>query len=206
MLTKTDRSHAVTFAMHMRKHDCQRSSKAKENILVRRTATIAAVLLLLVFFTSLARTDWLEMASQSVTKSEGTISREIVVTTEGINAPPRPKGEAKPEAKPLAKPEAKPIARPVVKPEGTPVAKPEAKPQGPWSVQVKASQIQSESLGLAKKLKNKGYDTQVVEAQIQGRTWYRVRVGHLATKQEAQALLNTLKSKEGFVGAFLVGP
>lgn len=114
------------------------------------------------------------MVSQSVTKSEGTISRETIVTIEGREAPPKPKSEVKPE--------------------------------GRWSVQVKASQIQSDSLGLAKKLKDKGYDTKVVEAQVQGRTWYRVNVGHFVTKQEAQVLLNILKSKEGLGGAFLVGP
>ena len=116
----------------------------------------------------------LEMVSQSVTKSEGTISRETMVTIEGLEAPPKPKSEIKPE--------------------------------GQWAVQIRASQIQRDTLGLANKLKDKGYHTQVVEAQVQGRTWYRVRVGHFATKQEAQALLNILKSKEGFGGAILVGP
>jgi cell division protein FtsN len=126
------------------------------------------------FLASVARTEVLEIASQSVTKSEGTISRETIVTVEGPEAPPKPKSEVKPE--------------------------------GRWSVQVKASPIRSESFGLATKLKDKGNDTQVVEAQVQGRTLYRVRVGHLATKQDAQALLNLLKSKEGLGGAFLVGP
>jgi cell division septation protein DedD len=61
-------------------------------------------------------------------------------------------------------------------------------------------------LKLAKKLKDKGYDTHVAEARSHGRMWYRVRVGHFATKHEAQALLNILKSKEGLGSAFLVGP
>jgi cell division septation protein DedD len=162
--------------------------------------------LLVFFLASLARTELLEMASQSVSKSEGTISRETIVTTEGNKAPPKPKGNAKP----LEKPEAMPVARPLEKPEAMPVArpvaKPEAKPKGQWSVQVSASRVQSDSSKLAKKLKDKGYDTQVVETRSHGRMWYRVHVGHLATKQEAQALLNLLKSKEGLGGAFLVGP
>jgi cell division septation protein DedD len=157
---------------------------------VRRTATIIADFLFLFFFVSLARTELLAIASQSVTKSEGAISRETFVAVEGVEAPPKPNVEVKPETKPLAKPE----------------AKPEAKPKGQWSVQVNASRNQTDSLKLAKKLKDKGYDTQVVEAHVQGRTWYRVRVGHFATKQDAQALLNILKSKEGLGRALLIGP
>ncbi len=144
------------------------------HVVVRHTAAITANFRFLFFLVSVARTEWIEIASQSVTQSEGTISRETIVTVESPEPPPRPKSEAKPE--------------------------------GQWAVQVRASQIQSDSLGLAKKLKAKGYDAQVVEGQIQGRTWYRVHVGHFVTKQEAQALLNTLKSKEGLSGAFLVGP
>jgi cell division septation protein DedD len=190
MLSITDRSRVTAFIIRSRVHDSGRSDRAKDNFLVRRTAAITAAFLLLFFFVSLARTELLEMASQSVTKSEGTISRETIVTTEGIKAPPKPKGEAKPLAKPIAKPEAKPVA----------------KPEGQWSVQVSASRIETESLKMAKRLKDKGYDTRVVETRSQGHTWYRVRVGHLATKREAQALLNILKSKEGLGGAFLVGP
>lgn len=142
------------------------------------------------------------MASQSVTRSEGTISRETIVTTEGIKAPPNPKSEALPRAKP----EANPVEQPAAKPEAKTAARVEPKPEGQWSVQVGASRIQTDALRLAKKLKAKGYDTHVAEGRSQGRAWYRVRVGHLATKHEAQVLLNILKSKEGLGGAFLVGP
>ncbi len=150
---------------------------------MRRIAAVTLNFLFLLCFVSPARTDWLQVASQSVTQSDGTISRETIVTVEKPEPAPKPKTEVKPEDH-----------------------KAEVKPQRRWSVQVRASQIQSESSGLAKKLKDKGYDTEVVEARVQGRTWYRVHVGHFATQQEAQALLNTLKSKEGLSGAFLVGP
>jgi len=150
------------------------SEKTESYFVVRQTAAISANFLFLFLSASVARTEWLQIASQSVTQSEGTISRETIVTVESPEPPPKPKSEAKPE--------------------------------GQWAVQVRASQTRSDSLGLAKKLKAKGYDAQVVEGQIQGRTWYRVHVGHFVTKQEAQALLNMLKSKEGLSGAFLVGP
>ena len=157
--------------------------KIESHRVMRKIAAITADFLFLIVFVSVARTAGLELASQSVTQSEGTISRETIVTVEKPEPAPKPKAELKPEGH-----------------------KSEVGPERQWSVQVKASQIQSESLGLAKKLKNKGYNTQVVEAQIQGRTWYRVRIGRFATQQEAQALLTTLKSKEGLSGAFLVGP
>lgn len=162
------------------------SEKTESYFVVRQTAAISANFLFLFLSASVARTEWLQIASQSVTQSEGTISRETIVTVESPEPPPKPKSEVK--------------SKNELKPESA------VKPEGQWSVQVRASQIQSDSLGLAKKLKAKGYDTEVVEAQIQGRTWYRVHVGHFVTKQEAQALLNTLKSKEGLSGAFLVGP
>ncbi len=157
--------------------------KTESHLVMRKIAEITARILFLFFFVLVARTDRVVIASQSVTQSEGTISRETIVTVERPEPPQKSKSELKPESH-----------------------KSEVKSERQWSVQVRASQIQSESSGLAKKLKDKGYDTEVVEAKVQGRTWYRVHVGHFATQQEAQALLNTLKSKEGLSGAFLVGP
>lgn len=192
-----------------------RNSGKGTRFMARRAAAIAADLLLLFFVVSVARTESLQIASRSVTQSEGTISRETVVTIEGVEGPPKPQSETKPELKP-AKPDAQPEGqvRPELQAKPEPQVRPEravkpeiqTKPEGQWSVQVRASQVQSESFGLAKRLKDKGYDAHVVEGQVQGQIWYRVRIGHFVTKQEAQALLNTLKSKEGLSGTFLVGP
>ncbi len=175
----------------------------------RQSLATAADLLFLVVFVSAARTESFQIASRSVTQSEGTISRETVVTTGGVEAPPKAEsdvkseGQAKPEGQ--IKPEGPVRSEGQTKPEGQ-IRSEQAKPKGQWSVQVRASQVQGESFGLAMKLKDKGYDAHVVEGQVQGQTWYRVRVGHLVTKQEAEALLNALKSKEGLTGTFLVGP
>jgi DedD protein len=72
-----------------------------------------------------------------------------------------------------------------------------------WSVQVKAFARQRDASDLAKRLKGKGYDAYVVSIQIKGRTWYRVRVGHLATQREAQGLLLKLKREEKYTRAII---
>lgn len=73
-------------------------------------------------------------------------------------------------------------------------------------MQVRAFSSRNESTELSKKLQHKGYDAYVVEAPAGRQTWYRVRVGNVTTREEAQALLKVLKSKEGFNDAFLAQP
>jgi len=72
-----------------------------------------------------------------------------------------------------------------------------------WSVQVKAFARQRDASNLAKRLKDKEYDAYVVSIQIKGRTWYRVRVGHLATQRDAQGLLLKLKREEKYTRAII---
>jgi len=72
-----------------------------------------------------------------------------------------------------------------------------------WSVQVNAFVRQENSRSLTKRLKDKGYDAYVVSTKIDGQTWYRVRVGHLATQEEAKPLLQTLQKKEKYTKAFI---
>lgn len=67
-----------------------------------------------------------------------------------------------------------------------------------WAVQVNAYPQEKDAKSLAKKLKDKGYDAYVVSTEIKGKTWYRVRVGRLATREEAQQLQEALKKKENF--------
>jgi len=70
-----------------------------------------------------------------------------------------------------------------------------------WAVQVNAYPNERDAKSLAKKLQDKGYDAYVVSADIRGKTWYRVRVGRLASRQEAQELQETLKARENFTKA-----
>lgn len=76
-----------------------------------------------------------------------------------------------------------------------PAAKPAAKPTtdvpaatdaARYSIQVASSKDASDTQRLAGKLTAAGYDARVVAADIPGRgRWYRVRVGHFATRQAA---------------------
>ena len=76
--------------------------------------------------------------------------------------------------------------------------------QGSWAIQVNAFPVERDAQSLSQKLKKKGYDAYVVSANIQGRTWYRVRVGNFATRQEARALQEVLKTKEKLAKAMTV--
>jgi cell division septation protein DedD len=65
-----------------------------------------------------------------------------------------------------------------------------------WTVQVNAFPQEGDANRLAKRLTDKGYDAYVVTKNIRGKTWYRVRVGHFATRAEAKAMQEALKVKE----------
>lgn len=72
-----------------------------------------------------------------------------------------------------------------------------------WTVQALATTAKSDANSWLDRLKAKGYDAFIVEAEIKGQSWYRVRVGNLSSRQEAEALGKILQSKEGFRDAFI---
>jgi cell division septation protein DedD len=72
-----------------------------------------------------------------------------------------------------------------------------------WTVQVKASPDRATAGVWLDRLTDKGYEAFIVDADIRGRTWYRVRVGNFATRQEAEKVRQTLEAEEGFSDAFL---
>ncbi len=114
--------------------------------------------------------------------------------------------ERKPQVEATKTPEK--AAKPAVKkkpPASTQKVQKKAKskrPRGKWSVQVNAYAEKRDAKRLVKKLTGKGYDAYVVSTNIKGRIWYRVRVGRLATRQEARNLQRTLMTKEKFAKAF----
>lgn len=78
------------------------------------------------------------------------------------------------------------------------VAKREAAPaSAQWTVQVAAYQTEADAQALVSKLKAHDYDAYVVRAA----RIYRVRLGHLATREDALALLASLRQRgmSGFV-------
>ncbi len=68
-----------------------------------------------------------------------------------------------------------------------------------FSVQVGAFSSQSNAMKLKTELERRGYETQIVEAQMQGKRFFRVRVGQFSSRQDAQQQAQRLKN-EGFPG------
>jgi cell division septation protein DedD len=74
-----------------------------------------------------------------------------------------------------------------------------------WVVQVMATTYPDIAVASMEKLNAKGYDAFVVEAAIDGKTWYRVRLGTFKTRREAEIVGALVRQKEGFHDAFIVG-
>ena len=73
-----------------------------------------------------------------------------------------------------------------------------------WVVQVASHARAKDADSQARHLKQNGYDVQIVTAEIEGRTWYRVQVGQLATQREALELQKKLEESENLIHSWLV--
>jgi cell division protein FtsN len=71
-----------------------------------------------------------------------------------------------------------------------------------WSIQINSFPDARSAEELIDRLKNKGYNAYVTEANVQGKTWYRVRVGRFASREEALKTETALKNNEGYAKAF----
>jgi cell division septation protein DedD len=71
-----------------------------------------------------------------------------------------------------------------------------------WSVQVNAYPDEKSANDLVDRLKNKGYNAFVTQANIKGKVWYRVRVGRFGSREEAEKTEESLKNKENLGKAF----
>jgi cell division septation protein DedD len=143
------------------------------------------------------------LADRTPAKEEMTFYDTLAKAPSGKSTPKKPIKEAQPAGgasvqKPRAKEE---ISSPLGNVDEK--AKTEAKP-AQWTVQVNAFPTERDANGLAKKLADRGYDAYVVPVDIKGRTWYRVRVGRFAKREEAQELQETLKTKEKLTKAISV--
>ncbi len=58
---------------------------------------------------------------------------------------------------------------------------------GPYSVQIDAMMDWQGAQQMAQKIRAKGFQPYIVPTYVQGKTWYRLRVGHYATPEQAQA-------------------
>ena len=74
-----------------------------------------------------------------------------------------------------------------------------------WSVQISATPAKDIAGTLAQRLKEKGYDGYMVQAEVKGQTYYRVRVGHFNAREEAESVRQSLARQEGYRDAYLTG-
>jgi cell division protein FtsN len=71
-----------------------------------------------------------------------------------------------------------------------------------WRAQVNAFPDERSAKLLVDRLKNKGYNPYITEVSYRGKPWYRVNVGRFASREEADKVVETLKSKENYPKAF----
>jgi cell division septation protein DedD len=75
--------------------------------------------------------------------------------------------------------------------------------KGDWSVQVSATRDPRTADAILRRLKTKGYEAFVLKVRRRGETFYRVRVGHFASLEEAQQVVSRLRREPGVPEAFV---
>jgi cell division septation protein DedD len=79
----------------------------------------------------------------------------------------------------------------------------EAKESGKtWRAQVNAFPDERSAQQIVDRLKNKGYNAYVAEVQNKGKTWFRVNVGKYSSRDEADKMVDLLRTKENYPKAF----
>jgi len=71
-----------------------------------------------------------------------------------------------------------------------------------WRAQVNAFPDERSAKQIVDRLKNKGYNAYVTEAQNKGKTWFRVSVGKYGSRDDADKMVETLRTKESYPKAF----
>lgn len=71
-----------------------------------------------------------------------------------------------------------------------------------WRAQVNAFPDERSAKLIVDRLKNKGYNAYVTEVQNQGKSWFRVSVGKYPSREEADKMVEALRTKENFPKAF----
>jgi cell division septation protein DedD len=69
--------------------------------------------------------------------------------------------------------------------------------QGAWILQASSSPREENAQSLSKRLRSKGYKTEVKPVLIKGKTWFRVYVGPYTTAAAAKEAAAKLSRQEG---------
>ncbi len=88
-------------------------------------------------------------------------------------------------------------------PAAVPTPLPRTAMKGDWSVQVSATRDPRTADEVLRRLKSKGYDAFVLKVRRRGETFYRVRVGHYPTLEDAQQVVSRLRRESGVPEAFV---
>ena len=92
---------------------------------------------------------------------------------------------------------------PVAKPAKPAEAVGNSAPARMWTVQVASVEVKQDAENLASQLRKSGYEAYVASAQLETKTWYRVRVGQLKNLTEAMELRKALISSKSFKTAYV---
>lgn len=88
-------------------------------------------------------------------------------------------------------------------PRAAPTAAGEARQGQLWTVQVGATMDSSEALETTLRLRAQGFAAYTVQAPLRGQTWYRIRVGRFANRDEARDVEAKLRQTGEFKGAYV---
>ena len=72
-----------------------------------------------------------------------------------------------------------------------------------WTVQVGATMDSREALDITLRLRAQGFAAYTVQAPLRGQTWFRVRVGRFASREEAREVEARLRQTGEFKGAYV---
>lgn len=109
--------------------------------------------------------------------------------------------------KPTPKPTRTPAPKPTKVPKPTPTSAARnglANLKSGWSIQVNAAKDEATANAVRARLQEKGFSAYVLRVNLQGETWYRVRVGRFPTMEAATSAVSRLKSDPSYARAFLV--
>jgi cell division septation protein DedD len=71
-----------------------------------------------------------------------------------------------------------------------------------WRVQVNAFPDEKSGKMWVDRLKSKGYKAYLTEGRHKGKVWYRVRVGQFSSREEAEKMVNIMRTRENLAKAF----
>jgi cell division septation protein DedD len=72
-------------------------------------------------------------------------------------------------------------------------------------VQISAVPAKDAADALTQRLKDSGYDSYVIKAEVKEQSYYRVRVGRFDSQADAESVRQSLAHEEGYRDAFLAG-